>query len=107
MQAAHAAGLISVGETTFQQLPTLPQQFLPMLSSYSPPVAVHRLLRFGLALPMTPATIWFRDIAANFCFRQALQGVVTVISLIGHHLSWPFRLYRLTYFLVVSDAGDF
>src|SRR5215471_8813690 len=107
MQASHASGLISVSETSFQQLPTMAQQLLPMLPSYPPPVAIYRLLRFGLALPTTSATIWFRDIASNFCFRQALQGVVTVISLIGHYLSWPFRLYLLTYFLVVSDAGDF
>ena len=107
MQSSHASGLISVGETTFQQLPTLAQQLLPVLPSYPPPVAIDRLLRFRLALPAMPLTIWFRDIGSNFCFRQALQGVVTVISLISHYFSWPFRLYLLTYCLVVRDAGDF
>jgi len=43
----HAYRFIGVGEVSFQKLSPPPQQLFPVRTVDTPPVAIHRLLRWG------------------------------------------------------------
>jgi hypothetical protein len=63
--APHPSRLIRMREAAFERLPSPPQQFFASLPVDAPPIAVHRLLSFGFAFPMSRSAIRFRDIAPH------------------------------------------
>src|SRR5690606_19353696 len=84
--SAHAAGLQFVGEGTLDQLPALPQQPLATRAANPSAVAVHRVTRFGLAFPVTPAALRLADIAADADLGAGFHHLVAVVALVGDHL---------------------
>src|SRR6201987_373504 len=53
---------------------------------------------------MTSSTIRFRDVSANFCFRQRRQRIVAVISLVGYGFDLTFRLHSFPDFFLVAGS---
>ena len=65
MDAAHPAGLVEMGVGPFQQFVPLPQQPCPEHAPNPRSVGMHRVPRRGLARPVPPAGIGFRDVTAD------------------------------------------
>ena len=95
MDAAHPAGLVEMRVGPFQQLAPLPQQPFPARAADPPPVGIHRVPRRRLALPVPPAAVRLRDVAADADGRKPDHRLVAVISLVGHDLHDPRRADRL------------
>ena len=95
MDAAHPAGLIEMRVGPFQQLAPLPQQPFSACASNPPPVGIHRVPRRRLALPVAPAAVRLRDVAADADGRKPDHRLVAVISLVSDNLRDPRRADRL------------
>ena len=95
MDAAHPAGLIEMRVWPFQQLAPLPQQPFPACAANPPPVGIHRVPRRRLALPVPPAAVRLRDVAAHADGRKPDHRLVAVISLVSDNLRDPRRADRL------------
>ena len=95
MHAAHPAGLVEMRVGPFHQLAPLPQQPFPARAANPPAVGIHRVPRRRLAVPVPPAAVRLRDVAADADGRKPDHRLVAVISLVGHHLRDPRRADRL------------
>ena len=95
MDAAHPAGLVEMRVGPFQQLAPLPQQPFPARAADPPPVGIHRVPRRRLALPVPPAAIRLRDVAADADGRKPDHRLVAVIPLVSDDLRDPRRADRL------------
>ena len=87
VRAPHPAGIVTVREAAFHQFAASPEQTLPVVALYPPPIGLHRLLLTGLALPLPPALLLpLRDVTAHLTISDLFQRRTGVISLVGHHL---------------------
>ena len=95
MDAAHPAGLVEMRVGPFQQLAPLPQQPFPACAANPPPVGIYCVPRRRLALPVAPAAIRLRDVAAHADGRKPDHRLVAVISLVSDNLRDARRADRL------------
>jgi hypothetical protein len=83
MQAAHAAGLVEMGEGPFQSLAAEPQQTQAARTSNAPTIAIHRVPGFRVVLPVAPSSIRFGDIAADVWLPKTQSAKTTSIECIA------------------------
>ena len=95
MHAAHPAGLVEMRVGPFQQLAPLPQQPFPACASDPSAVGIHGVPRRRLALPVPPAAVRLRDVAAHADGRKPDHRLVAVIPLVSDNLRDPRRADRL------------
>lgn len=65
VHAAHSTGLVEMREGPFQALAAEPQQPLAARAANATTIAIDRLARVGILLPVPSPTIGFRDVAAH------------------------------------------
>ena len=94
VHAPQPTRFIEMGEGPFEPFPALAQQALPARPVDAPTIPVDGVARLGLALPIAPTTIRFRDVAPNAEGFEVDQGLVAVIALIPDHFFEPVTLGR-------------
>src|SRR5262245_7645168 len=97
VHAAHAASLIKMGKRPFESLATEPQQAHASWAANAPTIAVHRVARLRVLLPVPSAAIRFGDVAADPHGFEIYKRLIAVIALVADHLldSLAVRLDRL------------
>src|SRR5215471_20151959 len=96
MYAPHTPGVVQVSETSLRQFAALLLQPLAAVALHPSPILVGPLLflSFPFSVPVPPAAIRFRDIAAHPLLVEIGERRATVIALVGHHFL-DFRLLDL------------
>jgi hypothetical protein len=92
MRSTHRSRLITVGETSFDQLPACLQQLLAVPASDSPPISIDCLLIFHFFVPLPPSARRFRNLAASLYLLQLPHRLAAVMALIRYYLRDSFEV---------------
>jgi hypothetical protein len=74
---------IEMGKRPFQAFTAEPQKSLTARASNATPIAVHRVARVGVLLPVPSPPIGFRDVAVDAHGFEVDQRRVAVIALVA------------------------
>ena len=88
MHTAHRAGLVEMRKGTFQAFTALAQESLAPGPADAPAVPVDRVTGRGLAAPVPPSAIGFREVGAHADRLQVHQHLIAVIPLVANQLAY-------------------
>ena len=83
-----------MGKGAFESFPAPAQQALPARAAKTPTVSVDGVARLRLVFPLTPAAIWFRDVAAEADGFKIDEFLVAVIALVPDDLGKTARRHH-------------
>src|SRR6059036_3119523 len=86
VHAPHPARFVKMRKRSFQSLASLAEQPFAPLSPNAPPVAIDRVARLGVLLPIAPSTSGFRDVTPDADRFEIHERLITVIALVPDDL---------------------
>ena len=85
-------------EVAFKPFAPLPLHPLATLAMNTAPIIVYRFLLRLFAVPVAGSTIRLGNVSSHFDLAETHHHIVTVISLVGHHLFHACRMYFILAF---------
>src|SRR5712692_1802990 len=95
MRAAHAAGVVDMGERAFNPLAPSTHQAATAGTTNPPTIAVHGRLGLRLLGPIAATPVRLRDVRPNAHGLEVDHALITVIPLVGDDLFEGLRLLDL------------